>query len=382
MISIDIQLPYRVTNHKTIFLRQKETMTERARQHPGILLLAELEKQHMKQSELAIRTGVSEKHVSTVVKGTKPLSPSFARKLDVALGAESGTWAKYQAAYDDYEEMQKERNNVGEEEIDVLHQLKDVVDYFLESGDMHNHCGDVERVLQLRTVLRIANLTSIPKIRYNAAYRAQTSGNVQVNLYVLFAWQRMCELRTEKVDVRVPFDRQKLLDAIPELRRILNAKLPAKNVVESLKSVFLKCGIAFDFVPHFRGAPVQGFIKQTDENKIVLCVTNRGKKADRFWFSLFHEIGHLINGDLNVRFVDFESVKSDVEGKADAFARDALIPADRYYEFCSTRNYNSLDEVKRFSREIGVPPWIIIGRLKHDEKIECKKWQNTPSYEL
>ena len=70
--------------------------------NPGERLLSEITKRGMKQSELAIRTGATPKHISTIINGTKEISVSFARKLDIALGDESGTWASYKAEYDDY----------------------------------------------------------------------------------------------------------------------------------------------------------------------------------------------------------------------------------------------------------------------------------------
>lgn len=86
-------------------------------------------------------------------------------------------------------------------------------------------------------------------------------------------------------------------------------------MVSNLKNIFAECGIAFDVVYHFCGTPVQDFIKQIDSGKVILCVKIRGKGADKFWFSLFHEIGHLLNGDLNTRFVDFDTVKNEIVPK-------------------------------------------------------------------
>ena len=39
---------------------------------------------HMSRSELAARTGVTEKHISTVINGNKGISPAFAKKLAYA----------------------------------------------------------------------------------------------------------------------------------------------------------------------------------------------------------------------------------------------------------------------------------------------------------
>ena len=349
--------------------------------HPGEILLTEINRVGMKQKELAIRTGMTEKHISTVINGSKNISPAFARKLDIALGSEKGTWAKYQAAYDEYVAQVEEANGITEEEISILKSLKDIIDYFLSFFIMHNHCGDAEKVLQLRSILCVNSLTVIPKITYNAAYRAQVKTSTSIDPYVLFAWQRLCELETDQADISVPFDSQKLIQSIHAIKKLMYIN-DADQMIAQLKAIFASCGIAFEVVHHFRGAPVQGFIKQTNGGKVILCLTIRGKKADIFWFSLFHEIGHLLNGDLDTRFIDFESVKSEMENTADQFARDTLIDSESYKSFISTRNFNNLLNIKSFANSICVPYWIVIGRLHSDQWLEWNYYANeAPSFE-
>ena len=132
--------------------------------HPGELLLSKIGELGMKQKELAIRTGMSEKHISTVINGTKDISASFARKLDIALGEEIGTWAKHQADYDDYMAKLEEENGITDEEVGILKTMKEIVDFFLEIGIMHNHCGNTEKIIQLRKILCVNNLSVIPQI--------------------------------------------------------------------------------------------------------------------------------------------------------------------------------------------------------------------------
>ena len=52
------------------------------------------------------------------------------------------------------------------------------------------------------------------------------------------------------------------------------------------------CGIALVFLPHIGGSFLHGATFY-DGNKIVVGLTVRGKDADKFWFSLFHELGHI-----------------------------------------------------------------------------------------
>ena len=337
--------------------------------HPGELLLSEITKRGMKQKELAIRTGMSEKHISTIINGTKTISVSFARKLDIALGDKIGTWAKYQSDYDNYMARLEEENGITDEEISIFKGMKDIVAQFIEMKRMHNNCGDAKKILQLRQLLCVNSLTVIPQITYNAAYRAQVKSSTNIDPYVIFAWQRMCELLTEDAKIDVPFDSKKLADSIPEIKKQM-FEPNAMTMLENLKGIFAECGVAFDIVHHFRGAPVQGFIKQTDSGRVILCVTIRGKRVDRFWFSLFHEVGHLLGGDLSTRFVDFDTVKTEMEDRADSFARDTLLDPDLYKALIKSAKYHDLNDIKSFSAFAGVPHWVVIGRLQSDEWID------------
>ena len=65
-----------------------------------------------------------------------------------------------------------------------------------------------------------------------------------------------------------------------------------------LKKELAECGIALVFVPHLKGSFLQGATFM-DGNKIVVGLTARGKDADKFWFSLFHELAQIILRHVN-----------------------------------------------------------------------------------
>jgi HTH-type transcriptional regulator/antitoxin HigA len=149
-----------------------------------------------------------------------------------------------------------------------------------------------------------------------------------------------------------------------------------------LKKIFAECGIVFQVVKNFTGAPVQGFIKKND-NKIILSMTIRRAFADEFWFTLFHEIGHLLNGDIvSTQFIDYADSRSDMEDKADEFARKTLINEEEYNAFIS-KNKLTEEEIIKFAKEQEVKPFIVVGRIqkeKNDFKIFYNlktryKWQ-------
>lgn len=341
--------------------------------HPGEVLQEKLNKSGMSRKELAIRTSVTEKHISTVINGDRVISTAFARKLGYVF--ENATyWLKLQSEYDTDQLRIREENEITQEEIDILKPLHDIISYFIKQGYMYNNCGESSKVMQLRDFLQISNLTMIPKIPYNAAYRAQLTSNIKVDPYVLFAWQRLCEKKTENLKVNRSVDREALRNNIARIKSLMFSNI--ESGIQELQHIFADCGIAFQVVQNFRGAPVQGFIKETVEGRLILCLTIRGKRADRFWFTLFHEIAHILNGDNNIKFVDFNSVPGKTEELADCFARDTLIPPDEYRKFVLRGNYTSWESIQSFANAIGVKPFIVLGRLQNDEYIDWSEYTN------
>ena len=96
-------------------------------------------------------------------------------------------------------------------------------------------------------------------------------------------------------------------------------------------------------------------------------MTIRQSFSDIFWFTLFHEIAHLVNEDFINQYVDYNFVESEVEKKADTFARNILINENDYKEFLQKGNIKYID-IKNFASSQNVLPGIVIGRLQNDMK--------------
>ena len=141
-------------------------------QHPGEVLQSKLNESGMSRKELAIRTGVTEKHICTVVNGERAFSTGFARRLGYVF-EDSAFWLGLQNKFDEEQLRIQEENAISKAEIDILKPLQDIISYLIEKGFMHNNCSDALKVMQLRKFLGVSDLTLVPKITYNAAYRAQ-----------------------------------------------------------------------------------------------------------------------------------------------------------------------------------------------------------------
>lgn len=107
-------------------------------------------------------------------------------------------------------------------------------------------------------------------------------------------------------------------------------------------------------------------------------MTLRQKFADIFWFTLFHEIAHILNGDIGNEFVDFDSVSGDMEEKANSMASEFLIDSDAYEKFIRTKRYKQSNGIEQFAESQNVRAYIVQGRLMKQEIIP---WKARPRYE-
>lgn len=335
--------------------------------HPGETLKEILEERDMSQKELSLRTGFSGKHISTVLNGEKNISVSFAKKLEYALNIDAEFWMNLQNQYDKELIEFDELHSISEEEVSIFKSLKDIFEYIVEKGFISDIKQKEQSILELRKFFNVSNLDSIPSIVSAGAFRAQTS--VNYDPYILFAWLKICESLSEKIETEyVPQEEQleKLLSLCPKIKEL--SLLPQEKFITELQNYFSSCGIAFVIIPAFEGAPLQGFIKTNQDGKTTIGMTFRQKRADIFWFTLFHEIGHFINGDSKQKFIDFESIENLRETKADNFAQKMLLDSSAYSQFVNENNV-SLKRIISFAESQNVAPSIVIGRLQHDKVI-------------
>ncbi len=349
--------------------------------HPGEYLEEAMQEAGLSQEELACRSGVSAKHISSVLNGKSPITVNFARKLSYALKQDAEYWINHQKAYDMELAQYEEVHNITNEEKEIVKKLSQVIKFLQEKGFVALKQATDELVLSLRHLFRISNLCDIPKLKACAAFRKQKSDSTDV--YLLYAWQRVCELLSRNNNL-YSYDyetqRQMLNERIPDIKKCMF--LDQKEMLDKLTSIFAECGISFCIVPAFQGVPVQGFIEKKQDDNVILCMTFRKKRADIFWFTLFHEIGHFINGDVKQSLLDFESSENKMEAKADLFASKNLLSESAYAGFVSENDF-SMESINQFSRLQDVMPFVVIGRLQKDEKIGWQKFQDfIPKYSM
>ena len=331
--------------------------------HPGETIADVLEDRGITQAELASRAGVSPAYVSNVIAGKKGISANFAMGLEYALGVPKSFWLNLQANYEAELLEVNEEQTITDEERKVREDLKDIVKYLRKQGKMLIGENKDESILSLRKVLQISNITNLKEMIPTGAFRM--AGNAAVNPNVLGAWIRLCQLAGNDKTISAKFEKKYTNDLIQEIKSIMCCK--NAELQRDLKNVMEKYGIDFSVVKNFRGAPVHGYISQKNDGIYQMVLTIRGAFADIFWFSLFHEIGHIVNGDIgkNLKFLDYGN-DYDKELAADLFASNMLLSPESYKAFIQ-RNDFSIEAICRYAESQHVMPYIVIGRLQKEK---------------
>lgn len=325
---------------------------------PGETIKEILDDRGMTQEELAIRLGMSTKHVSQVITGKKSITYQSALKLESVFNVPASFWNNLERMY--REKIVKfEHENEIDEEIQILKEIpfRQLVDY----GYVDPVATEKEKVLAARGFLGVSNLKNIELLMEQLDFRK--SDKVSYSIYSLASWVRMCEIETSSMEVG-KFNKEKLKKSLPEIKKLVGTD---PNIfIPNITAIFSDCGIAFKILRSLNEAPVQGMVKHLKE-RVILGMTIRGKSADIFWFSLFHEIGHILLHSKKDVFIDFDSGNpgSQKENEADEFAAQTLIPEVEYEEFRS-KGYYDVDTVKSFSEKVGIHPCIVVGRLQKE----------------
>ena len=192
--------------------------------HPGVSIKEKLEENNMNQEELAERIGFSAKHVSEVVNGKKGISPRFAKGLEYIFGIKAMFWMNLQGIYDKEILEYQEKNEITDKELQIVKMIEPILEYAIKINLMEKYNNQIEEVIAARVLCQTSNLLNIEKLLVTkTAYR--TAKNINNNSYILYAWQRVCEMIAEKDSIDNEYNKDILIN---EIKIFLNSKVGKK----------------------------------------------------------------------------------------------------------------------------------------------------------
>lgn len=324
---------------------------------PGATIKEQLISREMSQKEFAQRMDMSEKHISKLINGEVLLTSDMARRLELVLGVPAQFWCRLESIY-----REKLCKVIAENEMDDDKLLVRKIPYneMAKNGWVPKTNNVVEKVVNLRKYFEVVQLGIIPSTPVPGIACRRFAEHEKADL-ALYAWAQKAKLEAREIDTR-PIDLNKLIETIPIIRG-MTTEDPNVFCTE-LVNRLAECGIAIVFLPHIGGSFLHG-ATFNDGRKIVMGLTVRGKDADRFWFSLFHELAHIIHGHINQ-----QNGPSDEDEKvADEYAKEILIPSQSFHAFVKVQDF-SRSGILSFAGQLGIDAGIVVGRLQKEGYID------------
>ena len=324
--------------------------------HPGYYLKELVDDSGLTQEDFAKRLGTTPKNLSILIRGEQSLSIDIATKLSRMLGTTIAYWLNLQQAYDEkLAEIQSEEELKREREVFKLIDYKYFRDHF-KLPDLPRRVD--EQIKCVREFLSISSLTVLEEKNLAVNFRSYSENLSRSNTVNANAMVQIGINQTIKMEIP-KYNKKKFEKAVSFA---LTQTGNHSGFLPVIKEAFGEAGVALVALPNLKNSGINGATKRVD-GKIMLMVNDRMHYADTFWFTLFHEIGHILNGDLGVSFHD------EAEDEADRYARMKLIPQEPYEQFIKQHGFYDESVICQFAREIDRDPGIVLGRLLRDKLV-------------
>lgn len=329
---------------------------------PGLYVKEALDDRSMTQSELAERMGRPAQVVSEIINDKKEITEETAFELAAVLGIPPHVWLNLQATY--RLGVQRKRFAVSVEEQSEL-AVRYPYNALAKLGLVAKTRNPFEKVQNLLAFFNVAKL-GVVEGAYAPAFRK--SPKQESCPYALAAWLRIGERQAEELDLPA-FDRAKAKACLGSLRLATRTE---GSPVDAVREVLDDCGIAFVTAPHLPKTYANG-ATFWHRGRPVLLLSLRGGFEDIYWFTLFHEMGHILLHGQSETFIEGLGTTSEQETEADKFASDTLIPPLSWQSFFEARSFG-VEAVQAFADEQDVSPAVVVGRLFY----ETSGWGRLP----
>ena len=337
---------------------------------PGATIKEQLIDRRMSQKEFAARMDMSEKHISKLINGEVQLTHDVAMRLEMVLGVPAQFWNNLEGIYRE-KLLRVQAENDMEADLEIVKSIP--YSEMAKNNWVEKTRNAEEKVINCRKFFEVVRLSILSdQLIPNIACRRLGEGTIRD--YTLLSWAQKAKISARDIPT-APVNIDRLRSLIPSIR-LMTRQNPADFCPVLIKEL-AECGVALVILPHIGGSFLHG-ASFCDGSKIVIGMTLRGKDADRFWFSLFHEIGHVVHEDI----YKLHGTTAADEDAADAFARNALIPDDLFASFVSKKRFDK-NSIIEFANTVSIDPGIVVGRLQNEGKIHFSRFRDLKTqYEL
>lgn len=329
---------------------------------PGRIIRRELDARGWTQKDLAHIMDRPEQTISQIVNAKKAITPETALQLAAAFGTSAELWLNLEASYQLHQTRQEEDHP----DISRKSRLYSLVPLSEICKRGWVRCGGTLEDMERRVCdfLGIATPDEVPELA--VSFRQSDIGDPEVAAEM--AWVKRVEHLAQQ-QMLGDFEWERLEGAMDDLLACATTARDVRRVPPLLQDL----GVHFVIVPHLSKTYLDGAAFRLDGNPLV-ALTLRHDRIDNFWFTLLHELAHIV-ADHQGGYLDDLDEEADTpeEIEANRLARDWLIDRDELQAFVNaTDPYFSREKIIAFAEYVQRHPGIVLGRLQHEELVPYK----------
>lgn len=318
-----------------------------------------MEHEGINAAELARRLGVTPKHVSELLRGIAPLSHALALGLERVTGVPARIWNQYESGY--REDLARAQENLlleAQYEQAKVFPLAYLRKWRFITATARERADTVRQLLAL---LGVASLEAWQTTWREGSVAYRRAAIVREDAPALATWLALAERHHDGLSDLPDFDRQAVSALLPTLRH-LTRENPV-TAIDEATAMLRTAGVVLCLNPAVPGLGIHGVTRWVNGRPVVQ-LSLLFKSDDQLWFTLFHELGHvLLHGEKDLYV---QGDETDAEREADDFATRTLLP-EEYRE--SLPRGRDIAAVRGLAVELDIAPSIVLGqaqRATHD----------------
>ncbi len=337
---------------------------------PGETIKELLEIYNYTQQDLAQKLNINLKTANELLNGKAPITIETAIKLEYIFNVDASFWNNFELNYRRKLKALEEQQLIQQEYEKIESVYKEMVKRNLVEDSKEKET----KLINFKKYMEIVNISQLEDDYYKIACR---KAKVDYNYINLLVWIQIGLKKSRDLNVQ-KYDKDKIISKIPEIKeltRLENQEIARKKLTDICNS----CGLIVNFEKSMPHTAIYGIAKWLTPNKPFIQISDRGKELSTFWFTFFHELGHIIDGKKKSVFLDNEKEmpiidnnnKEDTrlideveEIKADNFAINNLLDKKIYKELKNKRLSN--EDIIEYANKMNISSCILAGILRHD----------------
>lgn len=338
---------------------------------PGHTIISLLEQNELTVEDFAERIGRTKSITQKLLDGQHVIDVELARRLSDVFGASENFWM---AREHDYRASIEAPEQVSVDSFeDLIHTLP-LAD-MRKFGWIENVRSREEKIAESMEFFGVSTIAQWQG-RYENAFRGAAYRRATANAtceIATTAWLRQGEIETQADNVAAWSPDQLKLE-LDGFRRLTWYKSPSL-FLPKLKEGLARAGVKLAIVRAPKGCSASGAVRILADETPHIQLSFRYLSDDQFWFSLFHEIGHLLlHFDKMPILENTELKEEECEDEANAFASQVIVPMIHQEELHGL--VASKLRIIGFAKKVGIAPGLIVGQLQHARIIRYNQMQH------